>query len=263
VIPASLRSMLGLARSLVTYWRPGRQRGLRALYRDFVAPGDLVFDVGAHLGDRTAAFQALGARVVAFEPQPVLAKWLGRIVGRRDRVTLRREAVGAHPGTATLAVARRHPTVSTLADEWREKIPEDNPGFRGVEWDAEVEVPVTTLDLLVAEYGLPAFVKIDVEGFEADVLAGLTTPVQAVSVEFVAGGLDVAVRCVDRLSTLATYEYNAIEGERRSFRWSGWRTAVEAKEWLSGGADGLPSGDLYARRSGGDAAPTERRSDGR
>ena len=61
---------LGLARSLVIYWRPGRQRGLRELYRPFLCAGDLAFDVGAHLGDRTAAFQKLGARVVALEPQP-------------------------------------------------------------------------------------------------------------------------------------------------------------------------------------------------
>src|SRR5690606_17457557 len=58
---------LGITRSLIVYWRPGRQRGLRDLYRPFVAPGGLVFDVGAHIGDRTAAFASLGARVVALE----------------------------------------------------------------------------------------------------------------------------------------------------------------------------------------------------
>ncbi len=248
MIPARLRSALGLVRSLFTYWRPGRQRGLRNLYRPFVQPGDLVFDVGAHLGDRTAAFQSLGARVVAFEPQPALATWLARIVGRRDGVTLRREAVGARPGTATLAVARRHPTVSTLADDWRRRVPVNNPGFRDVEWDGEVEVPVTTLDRLLAEYGVPSFVKVDVEGFEAEVLAGLSTPVPAASVEFVAGGLDVAVRCIERLSTLATYEFNAIAGEGRLFRWSAWRDAAAARAWLAEGAEGIASGDLYARR---------------
>ena len=42
----------------------------------FVRPGDLVFDVGAHVGDRIAAFRRLGARVVAVEPQPALVRTL-------------------------------------------------------------------------------------------------------------------------------------------------------------------------------------------
>ena len=47
------------------------------LYGQFVRPGDLVFDVGAHVGDRIAAFRRLGARVVAVEPQPALVRTLG------------------------------------------------------------------------------------------------------------------------------------------------------------------------------------------
>ena len=54
-----MRTWIGLARSLFVYWRPGRQRGLRRLYAPFVCAGDLVFDVGAHLGDRSAAFAAI------------------------------------------------------------------------------------------------------------------------------------------------------------------------------------------------------------
>ncbi|WP_340146789.1 hypothetical protein [Halomonas sp. PA16-9] len=75
-----LRSAGGLARSLFIYWRPGRQRGLQRLYQPFIQPGTVAFDIGAHLGDRSAAFHALGAKVVALEPQPDLAKWFKRLV---------------------------------------------------------------------------------------------------------------------------------------------------------------------------------------
>jgi len=248
---AMLEGWTGIARSMAIYWRPGRQRGLRRLYRPFVAPGDLVFDVGAHLGDRTRAFASLGAQVVALEPQPGVLAWLRRVAGRTRGVVLRGEAVGAEPGTAELAVSRRNPTVSTLADRWREGMPEKNRGFRGVRWEQTVEVPVTTLDELIREFGLPAFCKIDVEGFEAEVLAGLSHPLAGISVEFVAGALDVAVACVRRLVTLGRntggYEFNAVPGEGRNFHFPSWQAGDDLIVWLEAGADGLSSGDLYAR----------------
>ena len=242
-----MRTSLGLLRSLVVYWRPGRQRGLRRLYAPFVGPDDLVFDIGAHLGDRTRAFHALGAGVVAFEPQPHVARWLRRLVGRLDRVTLRHEAVGAREGRAVLAVSGANPTVSTLAAQWRARIGEANPGFASVEWDDAVEVPVTTLDRLIAEHGRPRFCKIDVEGYEAEVLAGLSQPIAALSIEFVQGSLDVALACVARLGELGDYRFNAVAGETRHFLFGDWIGSDEVVAWFNSGADGIASGDLYAR----------------
>lgn len=239
---------LGLLRSLAIYWRPGHRRGLVRLYRTFVEPGDLVFDIGAHLGDRTAAFAALGARVVALEPHPRLLPWLNRLVSGREGVLIRAEAVGPAPGSATLAMSRRTPTVSTLAHDWRGRIGRTNPTFARVRWEEGVEVPLTTLDALIREHGLPRFCKIDVEGYEAQVLQGLSVALPAVSMEFVSGSLGVARECVDRLQELAEYEFNAIRGEGRTFLFDGWRSADQIRGWLDGGAGDASSGDLYARR---------------
>ena len=238
---------LGLVRSLIIYWRPGRQRGLRELYRPFVGAGDLVFDVGAHLGDRTAAFRGLGARVVALEPQPAVRRWLMRLVGRNRDVSVRAEAVGRAVGTARLALSHRTPTMSSLAEDWPSTMSERNAGFRGVRWDDSVTVPVTTLDALIEEYGLPRFCKIDVEGYEAEVLAGLSHRIPALSVEFVAGALDVAEACVRRLEALSGYEFNAVEGEERSFMSKRWLAAEEMIAWLRGVGGDVTSGDVYAR----------------
>lgn len=248
-----IRRWLGLARSFLVYWRPGRQHALRRLYAPFVRAGDLVFDVGAHLGDRTAAFAALGARVVALEPHPELRPWLRRLVGGRRGVTLRGEAVGSESGTARLALSDATPTVSSMAAAWRERVPRQNPTFRRVRWDRSVEVRVTTLDALIQEHGMPRFCKIDVEGFEAEVLAGLSQPVEALSVEFVAGGLGVAEACVARLEALDAYRFNAVPGEGRELLFPEWVSSREILAWLREGAGGASSGDLYARRSGSDA----------
>ena len=242
-----MTTWVGLLRSLGIYWRPGRQRGLRRLYRPFVGPGDLVFDVGAHLGDRSVAFAGLGARVVALEPQPHVARWLRRLVRRHRRITVRPEAVGRTPGTAPFAISRRTPTVSTLATSWRRRIPNANPSFRRVRWEQIMEVPVTTLDALIEAHGLPAFCKIDVEGSEAEVLAGLSQAVRGVSVEFVAGSLEVAAACVQRLDQLGVYEFNAVAGERRQFVFDQWLTSRRMLEWLDRGVGGVSSGDIYAR----------------
>lgn len=241
-----MRSTLGIARSLLVYWRPGRQPGLRRLYAPFVGPGSLVFDVGAHLGDRTAAFASLGARVVALEPQPAVARWLRRIVGRNPRVEVLEEAVGRTEGTATLSVSGTHPTVSTLSEAWRDEMPGRNAGFRGVRWNEAVPVPVTTLDRLAERFGRPDFCKLDIEGHEAEALAGLSHPVPALSFEFVRGGLGVARACVDRLESLGPYRFNVAAGEGRVMRFPAWLTPDDVRRWLDAGAEDLAFGDLYA-----------------
>ncbi len=243
----SWQSTLGILRSLVIYWRPGRQRGLRRLYRPFLSEGALVFDIGAHLGDRTRAFSNLGARVVSLEPQPHLFRWLRRLVGARPGVVLRPEAVGQHAGDATLAVSLRTPTVSTLSSHWQTGLGNYNPSFRTVSWEDFVRVRVVTLDQLIAEHGMPDFCKIDVEGFEAEVIAGLSEPLPALSLEFVNGALDIARQAVLRLTSLGTYEFNAVQGERRHFLFPDWLSAPALLAWLNEGADALPSGDIYAR----------------
>ncbi|QNI03649.1 FkbM family methyltransferase [Halomonas sp. SH5A2] len=242
-----LRQASGLARSLFIYWRPGRQRGLKQLYRPFIVPGKPAFDIGAHLGDRSAAFNALGAQVIALEPQPVLAKWFKRMV-KTPPVTLLPVAAGPTEGVAEIAISSANPTLATLASEWREQIGQRNAGFSQVRWEQRLSVPVTTLDQLITDYGEPSFIKIDVEGFEAEVLAGLSYPVAALSVEFVTGALKVSHECVDQLSRLGDYRYNAVAGEQRHFRWKEWQTPEAIRQWLNEGADALPSGDLYACR---------------
>ena len=244
----AFRTLRGVLRSLRIYYGGKHDRSaMDRLYARFVQPGDLVFDVGSHVGDRIAAFRRLGARVVACEPNPPLVKTLRLLFGRDQSVTIEPVAVGAAPGEIELAINIDNPTVSTVSRDFV-KASEGAPGWQGQVWDKSLRVAVTTLDALIARHGIPAFIKIDVEGFEAEALAGLTQAVPALSFEFTTIQRDVAHACLQRCAALGYVRYNAALGESQTLVHPDWQDAGAIVHWL----DGLPmeanSGDVYATR---------------
>src|SRR5450432_3544809 len=109
-VAEALRRCYGIARSaLIYYGNPRKRRRARTLYCQFVRRDELCFDIGAHLGDRIGHFRALGARVVALEPQPHLMRVLRLLYGGDAGVTLVEAAVGAAPGSATLFAPAANP----------------------------------------------------------------------------------------------------------------------------------------------------------
>ena len=243
------RTLRGVIRSLRIYYGDRTRRAaMDRLYGGFVAPGDLVFDVGAHVGDRIAAFRRLGARVVAVEPQPALVRTLKLIYGRDRAVAIEAVAIGASPGTVALKLNLENPTVSSASDAFV-RAAEGAPGWEGQAWTQTIRVPVTTLDALIARHGMPAFIKIDVEGFEAQALAGLTRPVPALSFEFTTIQRDVAAACVDRCRALGYVRYNGALGESQTLVHSQWLDAEAIAAWLAVLPDKANSGDVYARQA--------------
>ncbi len=243
----ALRTVRGIVRSLRIYYGD-RQHGpaMDRLYRQFVQPGDLVFDIGAHVGDRIASFRRLGARVVAIEPQPALVKTLRLFYGRDQNVTIEAAAVGRQPGTIALSVNLDNPTVSTVSTDFMAAAAAA-PGWEGQIWSKRIRVPLTTLDELVARHGTPVFIKIDVEGFEAEALAGLGQPVQALSFEFTLIQRDIASACIERCGALGYARFNATLGESQRFEHSNWTEAKTIARWLDELPPAANSGDVYAR----------------
>jgi FkbM family methyltransferase len=113
-----------------------------------------------------------------------------------------------------------------------------------VPYIGETTVLVITLDQLIAKYGRPVFCKIDVEGYDAEVVAGLSEPITALSCEFAIEALDVALRAMSLLSELGDYRFAYSLG--RSMTLSSWMDFVEAEAALRRLA-GMAWGDVYAR----------------
>lgn len=222
-----------------------------AFYRQFIAPGSLVFDIGANLGERSENFLALGAKVVAVEPQPALAARLRERLSDRSGFVVVEAALGQARGQAQLMPASYH-TVASMNPQWVERV-QSTGRFDGIRWGNPVSVPVITADDLVDRLGVPAFMKIDVEGYEAQVLAGLSRAPQALSFEFVPEYTEGALTCMARLDELATaagqrYEYNLGLGEHTSLALPDWEPAAALAARLEAYRAGpLSFGDIYAR----------------
>lgn len=220
-----------------------RRRAMTSFFRQLISRGDLCFDVGANVGDFTAVFLELGARVVCVEPQAECVRRLSRRFRGRADVEIMPSAVGEHEGEADLLVCSDEPTISTLSRTWTEV-----GRFSTFErWEQDQRVPVTTLDHLVMQYGTPKFCKIDVEGYEAKVIGGLTRPIPMVSFEFTRELLDVAETCTTRLATLGLDTFNPVLGDSWSWAFPTWVGHKEVIASLREMPDPLLSGDLYAR----------------
>ncbi|MDT8398620.1 MAG: FkbM family methyltransferase [Pseudomonadales bacterium] len=246
IMTVDWRSVAGLARSLSIYYgQPWKARALKRFYAALIPSDSLVFDIGAHVGNRSRILHSLGCRVLALEPQPLFLRFL-KFALPRDGITVLASAVAARPGRMLLNISRRHPTVTSLSVDWIDKVSR-TAGFAGVVWDKAMDVDVTTLDQLIADHGRPYFIKIDVEGMEADILAGLSQPVPLIAFEYLPAMINCADACLERLSELGAYQFRRVEGETADFVDDTWMSAAAMLASLRQLKSDGGSGDIYAR----------------
>ena len=213
-------------------------------FEQFMAEGDLVFDIGANVGDKTRIFREIGASVVAVEPEPRALAELGRRFGDDPGVRICAHAVAQDAGRLALRLNDRLDLASGSA-EWISAMRRSGR-FGECEWHESISVESRTLDQLISEHGMPRFCKLDIEGFELEALNGLSRPLPAASFEFAAEARHLAIACTQRLLSLEqTYEFALGFGE--SMTLDRWDSGPEVGRTLEGLTGERTWGDVYAR----------------
>lgn len=194
------------------------EEGLK-FYSQFIKQGDLVFDVGANFGNRVEIFIALGAKVVAIEPQKKCVKYLNEKYGNKIHI----ENVGlGSKNEQKVFYEADNSVLSTFSDSYIDKV--QNTRHKTTIWKESNVLSIITLDELIKKYGNPKFIKIDVEGYEFEVISGLTQKSGVISFEYnVPELLEEVKMCVNKLSSIG-YD---------SFAYSIGESMVINKQWES------------------------------
>lgn len=217
-------------------------------YRQFIKPGDTVIDVGANRGNRARIFLKLRASTILVEPQIPCAEYLRIVLRDVPHWVLIEKALGRTEGEQEMFI-NEDDVLSTLSPQWLSTV-QKSGRFKSV-WDKRQKTPVTTLDEIIRIHGAPSFIKIDVEGYEKEVISGLSSAPQALSFEFTPEYLEDAFVCMDHLLSLSEFEFQLSFGESLVFDSYKWMSGANLKSYIRKSQAILNPecfGDIYARR---------------
>jgi len=227
-------------------WLAEPRKEYREFYSQFVNEGDLCFDVGANVGRRSKIFLELGAKVITVEPQPDCMTQLKKKYDGNSHVVLVQKAVGETRGSAEMMLCDSH-SLSSLSKSWIETV-KSSGRYSSCTWNKAVTVAVVTLDDLISQYGKPAFIKIDIEGYEYEAVKGLSQPVGMISLEFTPEFMDSTLKCVEHLSKISASEFNyCLDDKPTAFVLSQWCSQGQIRERLESMRGKARVGDIYIR----------------
>ena len=208
---------------------------------------DIYFDVGANIGNRIYPIRNCGFKIVAIEPNPICVDTLKIIF--KNKILVEECGLAESEGDNILNVCESN-TISSFSQKWIEQTTESGR-FYGYNWEEKIRVKIKTLDSLINKHGIPKFIKIDVEGYEYNVLCGLNQPIEFISFEYtVPERVDEVIKCIDRINFLASGKkvlFNYSTGENLNWALNEWVTTKKFKEEIKSMEFLATSfGDIYA-----------------
>lgn len=213
---------------------------------EFNISDELIFDVGLNIGEKSASFLAAGAKVVGFEPQKeCYSKAITRL---RDYKNFTAENVALdNKEGESLFYRSNYDTLSSMSKDFTQRANKNR--WAGVQWSLFPEtIKVSTLDLMILKYGKPKYIKIDVEGYEYQVLQGLTQPVEYISIEYTPELFKESEKCIRYLDKLnnGNCKYNYVYRENDHYQFKNWLDINEIISYISSVEDYVYEfGDLY------------------
>ena len=184
--------------------------------------GDLYFDIGAHLGEKSKPFIEKKIRTIMVEPLPICVKTLKRLYSKNSIVKVIPKGLGSKNTKKILSINKQMPTVSTFAKHWK------SGRFSNLTWSEKTQIQITTLDALIKKFGDPQYIKIDVEGYELNVLKGLSKKSGIISFEITSEFFSDAIKCLKHLKKLSYNSFTFSIGEQKKFfsDWSDYKTII-------------------------------------
>ena len=217
----------------------------KSFYSQFIKKDDLCFDIGANVGNRVFPLLALNAKVVAVEPQKSCRNILKAKFGNKIKIVPL--GLGEKEEEKDFFISNAS-VISSFSEEWINSVKQMR--FKEYNWNTVQKVRMTTLDRLIENYGTPDFIKIDVEGYELEVLKGLSKPIYMISFEYTTPEqINKAIDCIKRIININShFEFNYSIGETMEFALNKWLSVdeieklIESKIFIETGF-----GDIYAR----------------
>ena len=195
----------------------------------------LVYDIGANTGEYTNLYLKLSSKVIAIEPDPKNLQILKVRFGQNRKVTTLASAVSDVKGVSELYINEDGSCFNTMSEKWKDSLldPSSNRWHAKYDFSKSYQIQTITLNEVITQYGLPFFIKVDVEGYEYKVISTLTKKVALINFEAnLPEFLEETILIVDHLNKIYTnYKFNFCEDY--TFHFGEWKNYTEFKKFVT------------------------------
>ncbi len=176
-------------------------------------PKDLIFDVGANLGKKSAIFSKLSKKIIAFEPSEKLFGYLQKRF-RQSNIEVFNCALGSNISLSEFYEINGNEAYNSLSKKHIETTVTKRE-ISTIELVTRRKVNVEIIETFIKKFGVPVYIKVDVEGYEYEVIKGLKTPVPLISFEAnLPEFCEESINIIEYLSTISCdkYQFNFTSG---------------------------------------------------